>query len=316
MAIIAHVVNHPHFAHSYQLFYSNFKKRAFGNALPPKLRARYLFAGVLAPSLLLAYFTYCVLTKNANLLGLSANLMFFLVGWHYVKQGYGMLMVDAVLKRNFFDDKGKIKLQANAYSVWMTSWLLINRALGEHNYWGLDYIAIKIPDALFVVSICVTVGTSIAVLPVLAARLKGSSRLTAGAVAYVSSLYLWLLTSNPALWLVIPAFHSIQYLVVVWRYRLNQEKLHDPASRRFFRSRPTWVSLASFAVTGLVLGYIGFWHVPSWLDAHTGIDQSLFGGALFMFLCWIFINIHHYLLDNVMWRKDNPDTKRYLFGDS
>jgi hypothetical protein len=31
---------------------------------------------------------------------------------------------------------------------------------------------------------------------------------------------------------------------------------------------------------------------------------------------WIFINVHHYFLDNVMWRRENPDTGKYLFGRS
>lgn len=30
-------------------------------------------------------------------------------------------------------------------------------------------------------------------------------------------------------------------------------------------------------------------------------------------LFWVFINVHHYLLDTVMWRKGNPDVKRHLF---
>jgi hypothetical protein len=29
---------------------------------------------------------------------------------------------------------------------------------------------------------------------------------------------------------------------------------------------------------------------------------------------WLFINIHHYLLDNVMWRKGNPSVAKHLFG--
>ena len=34
---------------------------------------------------------------------------------------------------------------------------------------------------------------------------------------------------------------------------------------------------------------------------------------MFLFVFWIFINVHHYFLDNVMWRRENPDTKKYLF---
>jgi hypothetical protein len=35
---------------------------------------------------------------------------------------------------------------------------------------------------------------------------------------------------------------------------------------------------------------------------------------MFLFVFWICINVHHYFLDNVMWRRENPDTRKYLFG--
>jgi hypothetical protein len=37
------------------------------------------------------------------------------------------------------------------------------------------------------------------------------------------------------------------------------------------------------------------------------------GSTLFLFTFWIFINIHHYFLDNVMWRRGNPEVSKYLF---
>jgi hypothetical protein len=29
---------------------------------------------------------------------------------------------------------------------------------------------------------------------------------------------------------------------------------------------------------------------------------------------YIFINIHHYFLDNVMWRRGNPDVQQHIFA--
>jgi len=28
----------------------------------------------------------------------------------------------------------------------------------------------------------------------------------------------------------------------------------------------------------------------------------------------VFVNVHHYFTDNVIWRSQNPETRRYLFG--
>lgn len=315
MLLIANVINHPHFAHSYQLFYRDFRDRAFGDRFPPDLRRRYLFAAIGVPILLSAFFAYCILTSDPALMGWAANLMFFLVGWHYVKQGYGMLLVDAVLKRNFFDQRGKQYLLWNAYSVWILSWILLNRAFSKGEYWGLEYLTFAVPDAVLYIAMTVTTTTSLLAGKVLIGTFRnGKSPLLNGVVAYAVSLYLWLLAAHPAMLLIIPAFHSLQYLVVVWRYRMNMEKENSSAGHGLFQGRGPWPGFLLFVFVGCVLGYLCFWRTPFILDAHFGYDKQIFGGTLFLFIFWIFINVHHYFLDNVMWRKDNPDTRRYLFG--
>lgn len=35
---------------------------------------------------------------------------------------------------------------------------------------------------------------------------------------------------------------------------------------------------------------------------------------MFLFVFWIFINVHHYFLDNVIWRAENPETRQHLFA--
>ena len=311
MLLLANLINHPHFAHSYQLFYRDFTSRAFGDRFPRALRQKYLFAGVGVPLLLVSFLSYAVVTGNSGLLGWLTNFMFFLVGWHYVKQGYGMLMVDAALKKNFFGTKDKNLLLWNAYAVWITSWMMINRSFSSLQYWELHYFSFNIPDWLFFSSVTGMAISTCMVIPVLirkARSFKISGAPINGMIAYVVSLYVWLLARHPSMLLVIPAFHSLQYLAVVWRYRRNIEasKSNDKVRRR--------KGFALFVVTGFILGYAGFWYVPQWLGRHINYDQATFGGALFLFLFWVFINVHHYFLDNVMWRKDNPDTRLYLFG--
>ena len=44
-------------------------------------------------------------------------------------------------------------------------------------------------------------------------------------------------------------------------------------------------------------------------------SRWLYGPVVdFLFIGWTFINIHHYFIDNVIWRRDNPEARRYLFG--
>ena len=137
------------------------------------------------------------------------------------------------------------------------------------------------------------------------------------------TLYLWVvfIRISPLFLILIPALHSLQYLLVVWRYKLNEEADQSDAKTRpdsplIGRLLPTVASVrfGVFIIAGMLLGFVGFWGLPSLLDATVPYDRSLFGSTLFLYMFWIFINVHHYFLDNVMWRRENPETRKYLFS--
>jgi hypothetical protein len=324
MLLVAHLINHPHFAHSYQIFYRGFAGKAFKPDLGRTMQARYVFAGIVAPALLIGFCAFAILRGDARLLGYGGNIMALFVGWHYVKQGYGMLMVDAVLKRKFFKDPEKKVFLANSYLVWIFAWLSVNDTISQQQMWGLQYYTFAVPAPIVAAAGIAALASGLVSLWVLITRFRANGGLPwNGVLAYCVSLYLWLLfvRIDPLWLLVVPALHSLQYLVVVWRYELNYEKgregtaepLRMPLVERVFGSR-YYASMALFAATGLVLGYLGFWGVPKFLDAIVPYDKAAFGGTMFLFVFWIFINVHHYFLDNVMWRRENPDTRKYLFS--
>ena len=309
---IAHFINNPHFAHSYHLFYRGFGSRGFSAEYPREWRIRYLIAGVVVPLALIGFFLWCLVTKNARALGWSVNLMFFTVGWHYVKQGYGMLMLDSVLKRRFFAETEKKVLLWNAYAVWFLSWLLANAYAYKADYWGISYYTFTTPEPILTTITAITCVTSAATLVMLGLKWRATKKLPPvnGLVGYTVALYVWLLYRDPVLTLIFPAMHSIQYMVVVWRYELNyqQEQTADGNSAVRFSLR-----MAFFYSLAMGLGYVGFWQGPKWLAT---VAPSLIEGVgdyAFLLAAWIFINVHHYFLDSVVWRKGNPETGRYLF---
>jgi hypothetical protein len=322
---LANVLNHPHFAFSYQIFYEGFWRKAFGPDGDAVLRARYIFAGIAVPVALAVFFAYGLIAGDDRMLGRGAVLMGFLVGWHYVKQGYGMLMVDAALKRQFFDGPEKKILLINAYAVWALSWLVINAVIRERELFGIQYYMFQIPWLVLLAGFTLAFATSVMAASVLIKKwhTNGRSLPVNGVVAYLVSLYLWLLFLRwNVLWLqLVPALHSLQYLVVVARYRLNRDKdrsdAHEPTQTpllgRLFRHR-FQVRYAGFIALGTILGYLGFWGLPEFLPAIVPYDRAVFGATVFLFIFWTFINVHHYFLDNVMWRSHNPDVRKYLFA--
>lgn len=324
MMLVANLLNHPHFAHSYQIFYRGYGRKAFGGALGREMQVRYLVAGLIVPVLLAALLGYAAFAADTRLLGYGANIMALAVGWHYAKQGYGMLMVDAALKRRFLDERTKKIMLVNCYAVWLAAWVSLNLAVSESNLWGLAYYSFAVPQPLFyITSLAAFVTTTLTIRALWTHRkAKGSLPLT-GVVAYAVSLYLWLLFLNVnLLWaLVVPALHSMQYLTVVWRYQLNYEKAQLGSAdyrkgslvRAVFGANPVG-HLAAFVLTGAVLGFLAFWAIPMLADSLVPYDRQAIAGFLFLFVFWIFINVHHYFLDSVMWRRENPDTRLYLFG--
>ena len=163
--VLMTAINQPHFAHSYQIFYSNFREKAFGEAYSRDLRLRYIFSGLIVPVLLIGFFVVALATSDARLLSFGANVMFFLVGWHYVKQGYGILMVDSVQKKMFFSDQAKLLFRINGYACWLVAWVAINHALAQAvPYLGLVYYTFDIPTLAYQIMCAVAAVTSLAVL--------------------------------------------------------------------------------------------------------------------------------------------------------
>ena len=322
--ILNYVLNQPHFAHSYQLFYFNFGKKSFGQEYAPLLRARYVLAGIIVPAGMIVFFIVSIAIGDVQMLAYGANIMLLLVGWHYVKQGYGMIIVDSVLKRRFFTQSEKKILLINAYSCWLLYWLLLNWMFSEHNLWGLTYYTFAIPNTLVYAAACITAITTVTMLYMLFNKClsKKNSLPFNGVVAYFATLYAWVLIGflNPLLLLMVPAFHALQYLTVVWRYQLNLDRARPDAAEkpgpkllaRYVPSKAL-ARFLGFAASGFILGYIGFHGAPMLLSSVISYDQEIFGGALIFFVFWTFINVHHYFLDNVIWRRGNPDVQKHLF---
>lgn len=308
--IIAVFINWPHFAASYVIFYRDFSTKLFGTQLSDSMRIRYWIAGVLTPAAMFGFFSYCLIAGAPALMGQAANAMLFLVGWHYTKQGYGILIVDSVNKRRFFSAAEKNVFRYNAYACWIFYWLFANWYVSEREMMGLHYYSFHVPLALLSLSAAAAVISTLRSLKICFMRLLpgGEGLPVTGVIIYFTTLYLWLAGRFvPIAALLVPAFHSLQYLVIVGRVEINRSvALSDGRQQRAY--------LIKFALISVLLGVVGFFSAPVMLDSTFADIQPVFGGAAFMFIFAIFINIHHYFMDNVIWRADNSETAKYLFS--
>jgi hypothetical protein len=323
--LLANFINHPHFAHSYQILYSNFYKKLFSQEYEKHMRIRYWWTGVFVPLIIILFFVVSLLSNNPKILGFGANAMFFLVGWHYIKQGYGILIVLSVKQKIFLNNLEKNTLRYNGYILWLFSWVMANNVVSEKKYLGLDYYTLPFPDIMVTIGYVIGAFSTITCLYIFYKRHKRGDRLPAfnGIVAYITSAYIWIFVRwiDPAAALMIPAFHSLQYLPFVWRYKYNQyiqeaETEQQQKKRGALSIKQDAILMMSLFITiAAVLGFLGFHLLPMFMDTLIFYDKTLFGITMFVFMWWVFINVHHYFIDNTIWRKENKDVQQFLFAD-
>jgi hypothetical protein len=311
----AFVINDPHFAVTYILFYRDGLARAFGSAFSGTQRARYLLAGVVVPVALSVWAIAALSTHSAFALGLMIQLMFLLVGWHYVKQGFGVLIVLASRRGVRFAARERLAILAHCFAGWAYAWASPSDPGTEVEEKGVVYVTLAHPRWLEQATHVVFLGTAVLLAAVLVRKRRREGRLPilTPLTALLCSIWSWSIYSSidPLVVYVIPALHSAQYLYFVWLLRRNEARE---------REGPPWfgpsarVRLGLLAASALALGWLLFHAAPSLLDdALVGRRARLtpLGPTPYFAAIYTFVNLHHFFMDYVIWRRDNPEA-RYL----
>ena len=314
----AYVINDPHFAVTYLLFYKDIRNRALSSAFTRAQRARYVVAGLVVPVALAAWAIAALRLHSAQTLGWMIQLMFLLVGWHYVKQGFGVLAVLSARRGARVSPRERTALLFHCYAGWAFAWANPTAAAGEFEEKGVVYWAPAHPRWLEVATGGVLLVSTVALIAVLVAKWRRERQMLpiAPLAGLLVTVWSWTIFSSidPLLRYVIPALHSVQYLFFVWLMKRNEARAHEgPPSF----GRPVAVRLGLLAVSALGLGFFLFRGLPDFLDSAfvprpaRGAVPDALGETPFFAALFVVVNIHHYFMDHVIWRRDNPET-RYL----
>lgn len=309
------LINDPHFAVTYLLFYKDAKRRALGDAFGPAQRLRYVVAGFVVPLVLAVWAIGAVTSGSARALGGLMELMFLLVGWHYVKQGFGVLTVLSARDGVTFDQRERRVVLAHCYAGWAYAWATPARGAQLVEEKGVVYAALPHPAALGAVTGAVFAASALGLAWVLLRKWRRDGRLPPAAplCGFLVSIWIWTLYTHvdPLLMYVIPALHSLQYLYFVALLRRNEAK--EAEGPPHF-GRPVAVRLGLLAVGSIALGWVAFHGLPGLLDeARRGASAEVLGVTPWAAALFAFVNLHHYFMDHVIWRRDNPET-RYLLA--
>lgn len=318
----AFVINDPHFSVTYLLFYKNVKERALGKAFSPAQRVRYLLAGFFVPAALVGWVVAALTSNSGETMGGLMQLMFFLVGWHYVKQGFGVLMVLSARRGAFFSAIERNVVLFHAFAGWAYAWSSPAEPGGRQFVEkGVVYTALAHPPGLELATGIAFAASTVALAVVIGRKIVVEKKVPplAPLTGFLVTIWLWTVYSgiDPLMAYVIPGLHSIQYLYFVWLLRKNQARAEEgpPAF-----GRPVAVRLGILAASALGLGWVLFHGAPTFFDdlfaARTNPDPDALGSmgpTPYFAAIFAFVNIHHYFMDHVIWRRENPDT-RFLRG--
>ncbi|MBX3219085.1 MAG: hypothetical protein KF795_01120 [Labilithrix sp.] len=313
----AYVVNDPHFTVTYLLFYKDARRRALGADVARAQRVRWIVAGVVVPIVLVAWAALALGFRSAEALGWMVQLMFLLVGWHYVKQGFGVVTVLSARRGYRVSPRERAAVLFHGYAGWAFAWANPATPAGKYEEKGVVYTALAHPRWLELTAGAVLALSTVTLAWVILARRRreGQTLPLAPLAGFLITVWSWTIFSSvdPLLRYVIPALHSIQYLYFVWLMKGAEARAEEgpPAF-----GRPVAVRVGLLALSALGLGVLVFHLGPTFLDTafvprppRGASSFDPLGETPFFAAIFVFVNVHHYFMDNVIWRRDNPDTR-------
>jgi len=325
---LAYAINHPHFMASYKLAYAQgrgfirqnwFQLVVVPLALVSVMAVAYLRwdtpisgsslintvnSGLAALGLRTRLGMY--LDLGSELMSYLVLFMYFTVGWHYSKQTFGCMMVYARFDQYPLSTWQRNLIRYGLLSTWWVSWLYSHCSEGSFSFYGLTVYRLNLPYVWFQASYVVVGLMFTAVVLSFVWRYRREQRLPSwNFLVPMLALLTWHvpLFGQPEFFVVIALFHSLQYFPFV-------AKVEYARYRRDARPHAGW-RLSGFLALMAGIGYLAFYFLPQNLDTVSQAPAHL-GIPFFMMAFVLLINIHHYFIDNVLWRFKNRDVRELL----
>ncbi len=300
-AWIGTAINMPHFLASYRLVYGS---RAM------VLKHKWASLGI--PALLLLWIIAAiVMTDWTQPLGIGlVTVASVYLAWHYTGQAWGMMASFAYLAGRGFDARERtlIRTSLRIMLTWHLAWFL--------------YTQLRDPsrvELVYRVASAATVGAfALGAWGLLRMRQRTGQNPPLLAITAWISIFVWyaVMARDPKALFWVQISHSIQYLVFPFRVEYNRASgtanvVRDAPAHSASR---TVLHMTLYAVLLLGASVLMAQVVPG---ALMGVIGNVFGevpAQAAPILILMFINIHHYFTDGVLWKISNPEVRRDLFA--
>lgn len=335
-SVLSILCNHPHFMISYR----------FGYGRGSKFILQNWYALILIPAALIAVYVFAFFAFDTDIsdfafldsinrvfenldikfridqsnklgdviLGLSIWFMYVTVGWHYCKQVFGCMMVYAFYDAYKLTPRQKSIFKWSAISVAVYQFVLVSSymdqsmtagSIQDGRFQGVHLPSLGLPlwlsglSVLFLVSFFL-IATGMMFYIYLKTKQKPSVHFL---IPWVALYVWWVPVGNlPEFYLLmVPFFHSLQYLP--FAMRVESQKI---PKNKFFDLH---VSIKVLIL--LLVGFLSFEFLPAVLDKHFQTNNNQMAW-FFTTTIVLFINIHHFFIDSVVWKFKDDEIKKSL----
>ena len=293
-AWVATAINMPHFMASYRLVYRD-----------RQTMLQHRWASIYIPILLLIAVSAAILEAQYSTAGvvIIITVASAYLAWHYTGQVWGMMASYAWLEGVSFtaSERRLIRSSLRILLVWHVTWFL--------------YTQLRDPTKLRPAYLLISGGTVIA----LALGATGLVRMwrRTGVLPPARTLIAWVaifvwyavMARDPKAIFWIQIAHALQYLSFPVRVELNRTAEHDTPSRSRMIGHMAVYALVLLGVSILIAQVVPGRAMDA--VAHVFGEQP---GRVTPVLLLMFLNIHHYFTDGVMWKISNPEVRKALFA--
>jgi hypothetical protein len=293
-AFIATAINMPHFMASYRLVYGS-----------REMILKHKWASIYVPAILVAYIALALFVSADSpalvvvLVAVSSGYL----AWHYTGQVWGMMASYAYLAGTKFERSERLLIRTGLRILlaWHVTWFL--------------YTQLRNGAAVRPLYVLISAGTIVAFLLGAIGLFRVRRRIgrfppTRAIVAWVS-IFVWYaaMARDPAALFWVQIAHALQYLAFPVRVELNRSAGRSDASPRRIAFH-----MAAYGGVLLIVSIAIAQVVPLSIMGAVG---NVFGeqpARAAPILLLMFINIHHYFTDGVIWKISNPEVRRDLFA--
>jgi hypothetical protein len=304
-AWLAATINMPHFMASYRLIYRS-----------RTMIMRHKWASIYLPLILIAYIAVALFEARTNpfLVIVLITVSSVYLAWHYTGQVWGMMASFAFLAGAGFDktEKRLIRTSLRILIAWHLTWFLYTQLRDPSTVRWLYFAVSGLTLIGFVVGAIGLVRMS---------KRTGKAPPALTIVAWVA-IFVWYaaMARDPKALFWIQIFHALQYMAFPVRLEINRHVAAKASSARGAAETTEphgsrlILHMLFYGVMLLAVSVLLSRVLPA---SAMSVVGNMFGeepGKAAPVLILMFINIHHYFTDGVMWKISNAEVRQDLFA--